>query len=375
VGAHDSSATEVSVIDLARLVADMGEAVIAFLNMVSDQQRAVTMLDFADEQERRCWFYTPTARPGLAFADMTAEQSQAVFRMLAVGLSEAGYHHASMVIGLEHVLDRRYGFPARPYGGTPGTRVRDPGNYRVAVFGSPGDPAWSWRIGGHHVALHFTMCANAVSVTPAFFGAEPARVTMPGNKVIRVMAGAEDTARALMSSLSAKQRASALISPIPPTDMVQENSPQVLDGAVPTIGGEGPGGQVLRDYLRLTAAHDEMYRYTSLPKGLPARDMSLGQRELMQALIRTYFAHMAEPIQNQYEHVFADGAFEGTAFAWAGPTEPGGPHYYRIQGERLLIEYDCAQNGANHTHSAWRDPDGDFGEELPGIRRAGGLHY
>jgi Protein of unknown function (DUF3500) len=351
---------------LSRLVADMGQAVTEFLSLTSDQQRAATMLDFADEQERRRWFYTPTARPGLAFADMTPEQSQAVFRMLAVGLSEVGYHHVSMVIGLEHILDRRYGFPGRLYGGTPGTRIRSPGNYRVAVFGCPGDPAWSWRIGGHHVALQFTMCGDAVSVTPAFFGAEPARVTMPGHTVIRVLAAAEDSARILLNSLSSRQRALAVISPLPPTDMVQENSPRVVDGAVPTIGGEGPGGQVLRDYLELTPAHDEMYRYTTRPKGLAARDMSPGQRELMQAVIRTYFGHVAEPVRAQYEHVFADGAFDGTAFAWAGPAEPGGPHYYRIQGGRLLIEYDCAQNGANHTHSAWRDPDGDFGAGLAG---------
>ena len=45
----------------------------------------------------------------------------------------------------------------------------------------------------------------------------------------------------------------------------------------------------------------------------------------------------------------------------AGP-EPGQPHYYRIQGPRLLIEYDNVQNGANHVHSVWRDPEGDFGQ-------------
>jgi hypothetical protein len=44
--------------------------------------------------------------------------------------------------------------------------------------------------------------------------------------------------------------------------------------------------------------------------------------------------------------------------------EPGAPHYYRIQGERLLIEYDCTQDEANHTHSVWRDPEGDFGEDI-----------
>jgi hypothetical protein len=295
---------------------------------------------------------------------MRPEQSQAVFRMLAVGLSERGYNHTSLVIGLEHILDHRYGFPARPYGGTPGTRVRDPANYRIAVFGSPADRIWSWRIGGHHVALQFTMHGDAVSVTPAFFGAEPSRVLMPGDAVVRVMAGEEDYARALMGSFTRDQQVAAVISPIPPTDMVQENSPRVVEGAVPTIGGEGPGGQVLRDYLRLTPAHDDMYRYTSVPKGLLARDMMSGQRDLMQTVVRTYFAHLAEPIRNQYEHVFTDTAFDATAFAWAGPSEPGAPHYYRIQGQRLLIEYDCAQNGANHTHSAWRDPRGDFGDDL-----------
>jgi hypothetical protein len=349
---------------LAQLVADMGRAVTTFADLLTGEQQKAARLDFADEAERRRWYYTPAGRPGLALADMTAEQSQAVFRMLAVGLSEAGYHHVSTVIGLEHVLDRRYGFPARLYGGTPGTRIRSPGNYRVAVFGTPGDPIWSWRIGGHHVALQFTVRGEAVSVTPAFFGAEPARLTMPGDTLIRVLAAQEDTARALLTSLDPAQRAATVISPVAPTDMVQENSPRVFVGAVPTIGGEGPGGQVLRDYLRITPDHDEMYRYTTRPKGLLARDMPDRQQEMLRAVIETYFAHVAEPIRAQYGHLLAGAAFAGTAFAWAGPAEPGEAHYYRIQGDRLLIEYDCAQNGANHTHSAWRDPAGDFGADL-----------
>jgi hypothetical protein len=350
--------------DIASLVRDMADAVTAFLNLLSEEQRAATMLDFADEPERRRWFYTPTARPGLALLDMTPAQSQSVFRMLAVGLSEHGYNHVSMVMGMEHVLDYRYRFPDRPYGGTPGTRVRHPGNYRVAVFGVPGDFLWSWRIGGHHIALQFTICGSAVSVTPAFFGGEPARTEMPGGAVLRMMAGEEDSARRLLSSLGRDQQVIATICPISPTDIVQENSPRVAIGALPTIGGEGPGGQGLREYLQLTAVHDDMYRYTAVPKGLLAADMSPGQREQLGQLVRTYFSHLAEPIRAQYEPVFARDAFDGTSFAWAGQSEIGAPHYYRIQGERLLIEYNCAQNGANHKHSAWRDPQGDFGDAL-----------
>jgi hypothetical protein len=30
----------------------------------------------------------------------------------------------------------------------------------------------------------------------------------------------------------------------------------------------------------------------------------------------------------------------------------------------VLIEYDNTQNGANHIHSVWRDPQDDFGVDL-----------
>jgi len=57
-------------------------------------------------------------------------------------------------------------------------------------------------------------------------------------------------------------------------------------------------------------------------------------------------------------------ALEAVHFAWAGSYEPGEPHYYRLQGPRLLVEYDNTQNDVNHIHSIWRDPEGDFGADL-----------
>jgi hypothetical protein len=39
------------------------------------------------------------------------------------------------------------------------------------------------------------------------------------------------------------------------------------------------------------------------------------------------------------------------------------PHYYRIQGPRVLAEYNN-QRGGNHIHTVWRDPAGDFGRDL-----------
>ena len=45
-------------------------------------------------------------------------------------------------------------------------------------------------------------------------------------------------------------------------------------------------------------------------------------------------------------------------------SEPHRPHYYRLHGPRFLVEYDNTQDGANHIHAVWRDPTGDFGEDL-----------
>jgi len=55
---------------------------------------------------------------------------------------------------------------------------------------------------------------------------------------------------------------------------------------------------------------------------------------------------------------------------WAGGLEEGQPHYYRIVGPRLLVEYDNTQREANHAHSVWRDPDGDFGLDVLAAHRA-----
>ncbi|HWC31378.1 MAG TPA: DUF3500 domain-containing protein [Dehalococcoidia bacterium] len=109
---------------------------------------------------------------------------------------------------------------------------------------------------------------------------------------------------------------------------------------------------------------DEAYRYTFEPKGLRAVDMNKEQREALSTLIQAYFSHMPDAVAHHYGWLLDPERFEGTAFAWGGTDKYGEPHYYRVQSDRLLIEYDCSQDGANHTHSVWRDPLGDFGEDI-----------
>ncbi len=53
-------------------------------------------------------------------------------------------------------------------------------------------------------------------------------------------------------------------------------------------------------------------------------------------------------------------------FSWAGAQEPmiGKPHYYRVQGPTIIIEYDNSQNNANHVHTVIRDLKRDFGGDV-----------
>ena len=55
---------------------------------------------------------------------------------------------------------------------------------------------------------------------------------------------------------------------------------------------------------------------------------------------------------------------DNLTFAWAGGTEPGDRHYFRIQGPTLLIEHDNTQANGNHIHSVWRNPADDFGDDV-----------
>ena len=45
------------------------------------------------------------------------------------------------------------------------------------------------------------------------------------------------------------------------------------------------------------------------------------------------------------------------------PAAPCARHYYRVQGDDLLIEYDTTDDG-NHTHTVLRRPRSDFGDDV-----------
>src|SRR3954447_26659780 len=98
--------------------------------MLDDAQRRVASgpapsQDAASDAGRRRWFYTPTDHGGLTVHQQRPAQQRAAMRLLAAGLSEAGYVTVAAVMGLENVLGRTEGFSVR-FGRE---RGRDPGLY------------------------------------------------------------------------------------------------------------------------------------------------------------------------------------------------------------------------------------------------------
>ena len=79
--------------------------------------------------------------------------------------------------------------------------------------------------------------------------------------------------------------------------------------------------------------------YSAVPKGVAAAELDTGQREVLRALLATYLGRVPAEVSPlaRYDD---DTALDAVHLAWAGPTDFGAPHYYRLQGPRLLIEWD-----------------------------------
>jgi hypothetical protein len=211
--------------------------------------------------------------------------------------------------------------------------IRHPEHYAVCVFGDPaGHLPWAWHIGGHHVALHFTVVdGDRIASVPLFFGANPAEVRHGPTAGQRTLPEEEDLARALVRSLPADQKQIAVVS----------------STAYPDI---------LTDKYRVANAF-------APPRGLPFARMGGEQRNALARLVRHYVERTNDELSSPYWRKL-EAELETVTFAWTGGEEPGQGHYYAIKGPSFLIEYDNTQNGANHIHSVLRDITGDWGEDI-----------
>jgi hypothetical protein len=316
---------------------EMASSATTFLAGLSAEQRRQAAFPF-EGPERLHWHFIPTEmfpRKGLPITAMSPSQRQLAHGLLRAGLSQRGYLTATAIMDLETLLgaleaaEGSSGIPGRPGE----LLVRNPEGYFFSVFGTPSPRgAWGWRVEGHHVSLNFTVVNGAfVAATPSFFGSNPAQVREGPKKGLRILAAEEDSARALLAALDASQRAKAITAAAAPDD-IQTMSALKVDPLSPA--------------------------------GIAARELTPIQRELLLKVIDAYGSAMAPDVAADRMAKITKAGVEKIAFAWAGETERGRRHYYRVQGPTFLIEYDNTQNDANHIHSVWRDFEGDFGRDL-----------
>jgi hypothetical protein len=365
----------------------MAEAARIWLDSLDADQRTSATgpvpADDGSDAERRRWFYTPTDHGGLTAHQQRPAQQRAAMRLVATGLSTAGYVTVATTMGLENILDHVEGFVTR----FDRERGRDPGLYYLRVFGEPGGPApWGWRFGGHHVSLNNLVVDGAlVATTPCFMGADPAVSPLLGGCVNRPLARVEDLARELVRSLRPELAARAVLLDRAPSDFVTGNRTSIAEGdrVIPLTGifrderfpdvVEQAKLQALSDAIDANTGYADTdharLEYTSVPKGIAAAELDSGQREMLRALLSTYLDRVPTEV-SPIGRYCDDETLDAVHVAWAGPTEPGAPHYYRLQGPRLLIEWDNTQRGANHAHSVWRDPTADFGLDVLAAHRA-----
>ena len=300
---------------------EMTTAAQAFLEALDEEGRAQAMIPLEDE-ERFNWHFTPRERKGLPLKAMTTEQRIAAHDLMRSALSSKGYLKATSIMQLEGVLKML----------EDGSPRRDVENYAFSIFGTPSlDAPWGWRLEGHHLSLNYTSATDELAATPAFFGSNPAEVRSGPSAGLRVLAAEEDLGRDLMTALDEAQRTKAII--------LEEAPDEIVTGVV---------------------------RKVSLDafEGLPASEMTDVQRGMLRLILEEYAHNMPHDVAHQQLQKIEEAGFDSLHFGWAGTLERGGPHYYRIHGPTLLLEYDNTQNDANHVHTIWRDFEGDFGEDL-----------
>jgi hypothetical protein len=312
----------------------MASAATAFVNSLTPEQRQKAVFPF-ESDERLRWNFIPTeafARNGLLLRDMTEQQRNRAHDLLKSALSQRGYLTATAIMELETTLgdiERR----SRESGRGGEGFERHPLKYFFSVFGTPSTTqTWGWRVEGHHVSLHFSVVkGNLIASSPSFFGTNPAEVREGPKTGLRILAEQEDVARSLLMAFNEGQRAKAIIQSVALNEIVTTNK---------------------LDISPLS------------PVGITAADMTAAQRDQLTKLIDIYISKMTDDVAADRRAKLQKAGTEKIAFAWAGETELGKRHYYRIQGPTFLIEHDNSQNNGNHVHSVWRDFNGDFGRDL-----------
>ena len=318
------------IITCCLLIADTyGQSISAvardFMATLDASQKPLTLFPFESDERYKFHYFPIDDRKGLPLDKMTEEQKSSVIKLLSVSLTENTVKKIFDIIELENILKELENRKSDDH-------FRDPGKYHLAIFGEPGDKnIWGWRFEGHHVSFHFSAKNNIlVAGTPGFLGSNPAIIPDGAQKGKEVLKDEKVLALKLLNSFSKDQMKTALLSGDAPADIITRVERKAL----------------IKD-----------------PGGISYAQMTDVQRESFIDLVELYVNRYKKPFADKMLKEIKDAGFNDLRFAWAGHTNTGigHPHYYRIVGPTIIIEYDNTQNNANHVHTVVRDLLHDYG--------------
>jgi len=271
---------------------------------------------------------------------MTDAQRIMMHRVLSVSLSSQGYLKATGIMNLDDLLNRYFDtiLHRKEINEDMYKRIMSlnwsPKNYFFAFFGKPTDPAWGYKLEGHHLSLNFTFVGDQISVTPFFLGTDPAEYITTEYAGYRVLGQEEDLGLQLIRMLTPQQQRKA-----------------TMDTAVPG------------DIITAAESGKRLVNYW----GIRGAEMTAAQRTVLQHLVREYVFNLEyDKAVAAYAKIEKAG-MDDVYFGWIGAYEEQKPHYFIINGPTFLIEFD--NNGgprgrANHIHTIWREKGSEYGEDL-----------
>ncbi|QDV52237.1 hypothetical protein Enr17x_42970 [Gimesia fumaroli] len=337
------SAAEVTKAQQAQISKASGEMAAAakrFLASLTEEQRKQATFKL-DDKERTNWHFIPDfaikpagVRYGLPMTKMTPQQRIFAVTLPSTALSHRGYLEMMSIRALEQVLFE-----------LEGRDVRNPELYYVSIFGKPdAKGTWGWRFEGHHLSVNLTIVdGKKFSVTPSFFGSNPATVKQGPLKGVEVLKQEQQLALNLVKSFNPDQL------------------------AIATIDTSGLDKKLLaKSVLKEVLTTDDPVVDKGLVehKGIQYADLDPKQQKQLLRLVNVYLQRFRPELLKgtRYLGNLRDG--DHLYFAWSGGQKRGEFHYYRIQSKVFLIEFANTQNDANHVHAVWREFDGDFGRDL-----------
>ncbi|MDP2040252.1 MAG: DUF3500 domain-containing protein [Algoriphagus sp.] len=315
---------------------------VSLLSTLGEVERAQVQLGLEDSA-RTAWTNLPLGlapRVGLRYGDLSEESKIAFHKVLSAVFSSQGYLKTFAIMQVDDILHELFEIQFQQ--GKVNERsmefIRklnwDYGNYYLAMAGNPEtDDAWGLKFEGHHISINLTVAGDEFTMTPLFFGSDPAVVETTQYAGLRPLSKEEDYGFWLINALDESQKAKATISDKVPGDIITSpDRPQWLEEF----------------------------------QGIKGAELSGGQQKILHYLIEEYIGNLEKEKAEAYLEKLHTRGMDEVYFAWIGSYEPMKAHYYVIHSPDFLIEYDNVGflDNANHIHTILREKGNDFGEDI-----------